>query len=182
MNVESWYYSATDIARPLVEGDVPTRMQYAFLEWLRVNEGPFLRPEWRNAGEGGRAMNLAVQNAIDYLVDPKALEMERRAVEEEGGTLPVFDYSSCARQFMKALRIDMALMGFLGTGAALQKRMKCRTILRRCGVKRRSRAFCREFECAAAFYHIGLRGVREECAFFSIDGVRRDDTMILALL
>ncbi len=182
MKLLDWFYSATDIARPFVVCDVPTRRQYAFLEWIRSNETSFLPPEWRDGDSGARAMNLAVQNAIDYLVDPRALEAERKAVEEEGGILPDSDSAVGPMQFLKGMRIEMALREFLGKKGAELKRMKCRTILKRCGVGRRNEAFCREFERAAAFYHVGLRRPWEEALFFSIENFRLDEPLILIRL
>lgn len=182
MSLGDWFYSATDIARPLVVCDVPTRRQYAFLEWIRTNETSFLPPEWRDGESGARAMNLAVQNAIDYLVDPRALEAERKAVEEEGGMLPDSDSAVGPMHFLKGLRIDVVLREFLGKKGAVQKRMKCRVILKRCGVSRRNEAFCREFERAAAFYHVGLRRPWEEVLSLSIENFRLDESLVLVRL
>lgn len=182
MKLLGWFYSATDIARPLVVCDVPTRRQYAFLEWIRTNEAPFLPPEWRDGESGARTMNLAVQSAIDYLVDPCALDAERKAVEEEGGMLPDSDSEVGPMSFLKCLRVEMALREFLGKKGSGRKRMKCRAILKRCGVGRRSAAFCREFERASAFYHVGLRLPWEEAVSLSIDDFRLDDPLILLRL
>ena len=75
-----WLYAATDIARPLVEGEVPAMKQYAFLDWLRQMERPFLPRQWREGNAGRRAMLLEVQNAIAYLVDSDSFEADRDAV------------------------------------------------------------------------------------------------------
>ena len=182
MSLPDWFYSAADIARPLVDGDVPTRKQYAFLEWLRNNEMPFLPPEWRDGESGARAMNLAVQNAIDYLVDPQTLDAERKAVEEEGGLLPDSDSTVGPRQFLKGLRLEMDLKAFLGQRGGDLKRMKCGAVLRRCGVQRRSETFCREFERAATFYHVGLRRAWDNAVFISVAGFRLNETLILSRL
>ena len=182
MSLPDWFYSAADIARPLVDGDVPTRKQYAFLEWLRNNEMPFLPLEWRDGESGARVMNLAVQNAIDYLVDPQALDAERNAVKEEGGMLPYPDSTVGPRQFLKRLRLEMALRVFLGQRGGRRRSMKCHTILRHCGVQRRNETFCREFERAAAFYHVGLRRAWDDAVFISVAKFRLFESLILIRL
>lgn len=156
MNLRGLFYAGTDIARPLVRGELPQKKQYAFLEWLHGRETIFLPPEWRGGDDGFRKMLLAVQNAVSYLVDRNAFENERKPVEEEGGFLPDENSASGPWPFLKNLRIELALAEFQEPGYANRKRLKCRTIMTRCGIQRRTEAFCRDFALAAAFYHIGL--------------------------
>lgn len=167
---EGLFYSATDIAKPLVGKDIPQKEQFSFLEWLRDWEWLFLPPEWREGNDGLRKMLLAVQNAISFVVDQESFDAERDAVEQDGGTLPNSESATGPWQFLKTARLQIVLGEFLERRGATQKRMKCSTILDRCGVHRRSEAFCREFECAAAFYHIGIRPAGEKSSTFSIAG------------
>lgn len=182
MNDKDRFFSATDIARPLVEEAIPAKEQYKFLEWLQDWEWMFLPPEWSEGNHGFRKMLLEVQNAIAYFVDQEAFDSEREAVEEEGGTLPSLESEIGAWQFLKSLRLKIGIAEFLERKGATQKRMKCSTILKHCGVWRRSEAFCREFEIAAAFYHIGLRSVGVEDITFSIDGFLLSQNLFLMRL
>ena len=182
MNIGTFLYTATDIARLLVRGELPQKGQYAFLEWLRDREHLFLQPEWRVGDDGFRKMLLDVQNAISYLVDRKSFEAERRSVEEEGGSLPDEVPIHGAWLFLKNLRLEMALAEYLKQDGAERKRMKCRTILKRCGVQRRSDVFCAEFELAAAFYHIGLRPAGGDEPLLAIDDFAQDEHLFLIQL
>lgn len=182
MNISAFLYTATDIAHPLVGGELPQKGQYAFLEWLRDRERLFLQPEWRIGDDGFRKMLLDVQNAVAYLVDQKAFEAERRSVEDEGGILPGEIPIHPAWLFLKKLRLEMALSEYLKQDGADRRRMKCRTILKRCGVQRRSDVFCAEFELAAAFYHIGLLPAGEKESLLAIDDFLQDEHLFLIRL
>ena len=179
MKANDWFYSATDIARLLVAEDIPTKAQYGFLEWLQNWEWVFLPLKWRDGDDGMRTMLLEVQNAISYLVDLKAFDAERKAVEDEGGMLPSLDSVSGAWRFLKAMRLQIVLGEFLERPGPAQKRLKCSTILTRCGVRRRSAAFCSEFKIAAAFYHIGLRRTGEKDLTFSVADFSLADNLFL---
>lgn len=179
MNDEEWYYSAADIALLLVNEDVPARKQYDFLRWIFINEHLFLPQKWRNEKSGRREMYLAVQNASDYLLNPEYLDAEREAVEAEGGTLPCANFEMGAWQFMKAMRLKMALSKFSGVKKPGRRRMKCRTVLKECGIRRRSPTFCREFEQAATFYHIGLCHAGNSEVLFSIEDFSLDESIFL---
>ncbi len=175
-----WFYTATDIARPLVDGEVPAMKQYAFLDWLRAMERPFLPRQWREGNAGRRALLLDVQNAIAYLVDSESFEADRNAVEKEGGILPDADTSCDSWAFFKALRLEYAFKVFSGKSGTFVKRMKCRTLLRRCGVRRRNAAFCLDFALAAAFYHFNLRRVSERSSTRFIDDFSLDETVLIS--
>lgn len=182
MNISAFLYTAMDIARPLVGGDIPQKGQYAFLEWLRDRERLFLQPEWRDGDNGFRKMLLDVQNAVSYLADRKSFESERKSVEDEGGTLPDEVPIHGAWLFLKNLRLEMALADYLKQDGADRKRMKCRTILKRCGFQRRSEVFRDEFALAAAFYHIGLRPAGEDEPYLMIDDFSQDEHLFLIRL
>ena len=182
MNEKNWFYSATDVARPLAAGDIPAKAQYDFLCWIQKWEWLFLPLNWCEGDDGFRAMLLDVQNAISYLVDRNSFDAERKAVEDDGGVLPTLDCPPDPWVFLKNLRLEMALAEFLDKTSTGKKRMKCSTILKCCGVHRRTEAFCREFELAAAFYHIGLRRAGKNEVRFSIAGIPLDDNLFLTRL
>ncbi len=182
MTIQDQFYSATDIARPLIDEDVPAKKQYEFLDWLQRWEWMFLPPEWNSGDNGFRTMLLAIQNAIAYLVDRDSFDAEREAVEEEGGTLPSLASDNAVWRFLKILRLQIVLGEFLERPGPAQKRLKCNTILTRCGVRRRTAAFCRDFAVAAAYYHIGLHRAGEKDITFSIADFSLADNLFLVRL
>lgn len=154
---DSWFYGAMEIARILIDGDLPASEQYAFLDYLHATETVFLPGKWRSTPNGHRALLLDVQNTMAYLADKEALEEERAAVEEDGGTLPTEEQATLERAFFKSIRLDMARCEFFGQGQGATIRMKVRTILKRFGIKKRGDRFRWAFYDAAMFYHVGLR-------------------------
>lgn len=182
MNLADWFYSETDIARRIISGNVSAKAQHGFLRWLQEKEGLFLPLDWFVGDDGFRAMFLAVQNAVSYLMDRDSFDVERQSVEKEGGALPSEGFEPRTIRFLKDVRLELSLADFLGRQSSGCKRMKCKTILERCGISRRTEAFCREFELAAAFYHIGLRRAGKTEDSFSIAGIPFSDNLFLTLL